>query len=51
MLLHGWVVGELGVGTDEQNSFSLVFQHDDIEIAYLASVITENGYKIGKSRP
>ena len=33
MLLHGWGLGELGVGTDEHYVFSLVFPHDGIEIA------------------
>ena len=39
MLSHGWVLGEVGVGTDEHYIFSLVFPHDGIEIAYLASVL------------
>ena len=39
MLSHGWSLGELGVGTDEHYVFSLVFPHNGIEIAYLASVL------------
>ena len=39
MLLHGWILGELGVGTDEHYVFSLGFPHNGIEIAYLASVL------------
>ena len=38
MLSHGWILGELGVGTDEHYVFSLVFLHNGIEIA-LASVL------------
>ena len=40
MLSHGWALGELGVGTDDRYVFSLVFPHDGIEIAYLASVLS-----------
>ena len=39
MLLHGLVLGELGVGTDEHYVFSLVFPHDGTEIGYGASVL------------
>ena len=39
MLSHGWILGELGVGTDEHYVFSLVFPHNSIKIAYLASVL------------
>ena len=39
MLSHGWILGELGVGTDEHYFFSLVFPHNGVEIAYLASVL------------
>ena len=37
MLSHGWALGELGVGIDDHCIFSLVFPHDGIKIAYLAS--------------
>ena len=39
MLLHGWGLGELGVGTDEHYVFSLMFLLNGIEIAYLAFVL------------
>ena len=34
-----WILGELGVGTDQHYVFLLVFRHNDIEIAYLVSVL------------
>ena len=39
MLSYGWILGELGVGTDEHYVFSLVFPHNGIENACLASVL------------
>ena len=39
MLSHGWSLGEVGVRTDEHYVFSLVFPHNGIENACLASVL------------
>lgn len=40
MLLHGWVLGELGAGTDEHGVFTLVvFLHDGIKCVYSALVL------------
>ena len=39
MRSHGWILSELGVGTNEHYVFSLAFPHNGIEIAYLASVM------------
>ena len=38
MLSHGWILGELGVETDDHYVFSLVFPHNGIKNACLASV-------------
>ena len=39
MLSHGWMLGELGVGTEEHCVFSLVFPHNGIEISHLGSAL------------
>ena len=50
MLLHGWGLGELGVGTDEHYVFSLVFPHNGIQIAYLASSVLLVKLGVGHTR-
>ena len=50
MLSHGWILGELGVGTDEHYVFSLVFPHNGIQIAYLASSVLLVKLGVGHTR-
>ena len=39
MRLHGWVLGELGVGASKHNVFSLAFPRGEIEVTYFSTIL------------